>query len=800
MDGVPVLHARGAALRLVADWPLEHWRQLGPPRVQATGEVVPLALLGGLAEHRDEPPGTVVHGYRQLLASAWGRPSEVVGDASVDASPRVCRLPGPPYLMVSRIVAVDGAPGELGVGTRAVAEYDVPEQVWFFEQNDCPTMPMAVLMEVVLQPCGWLAAYVGSIRDADADLRFRNLDGAGTVLGEVRPGTRCLRSEVELLSVARQGDVVVERFGIRCLADGVPVFELTAVFGFFPQEAFDNQVGMPPSTEELDRYRLDGGEVVPLPDAGVRLAGPMLLMLDRVTGYRPDGGRAGLGLLRAEKDVDAGEWFFKCHFFQDPVWPGSLGIEAMCQLLRYYLVRRGALVGLRRPRFEPVMPGRELTWRYRGQVVPGDGLVTVEMEILEYAEDARGRYAVADAWLWVDGRRIYHATGLGVRVVPDDPSLHVDRVLDPARDTWVNDHCPSWTVPTLPMMSIVDALASAAASYSGQDVLGVYDVRLRRWLPVEEPVRLRVELDGPRVRLLTAPESSVDPAFDVVATGTVQLGTPGARPAPFAPLAGAAPAPIPYETGAIFHGPAFQYLTSVWIGPTGCTGVLDAGRGRVPRGQLNQGLLDAALHAIPHHDLSRWAPEVTSGWVGVPHRLRGLELFESLPDAGTVVAEARFAGFDKDNPLLVEIDIQLQMDGRVLAAMRMVEILLPLYGYGAASHADRRTFLRDLIYVDGCGLSRTVDGSTVLTVDEVDATDRFPNRVAPVYVLPAGSRGSDHVPVIAAKDHVARLLRVHPSAVEVGASLDSAEVAGDPRRRLTIHVEQDGHQVRVRSY
>jgi 3-hydroxymyristoyl/3-hydroxydecanoyl-(acyl carrier protein) dehydratase len=363
VDGVPVLHARGAALRLVADWPLEHWRQLGPPRVQATGEVVPLALLGGLAEHRDEPPGTVVHGYRQLLASAWGRPSEVVGDASVDASPWVCRLPGPPYLMVSRIVAVDGAPGELGVGTRAVAEYDVPEQVWFFEQNDCPTMPMAVLMEVVLQPCGWLAAYVGSIRDSDTDLRFRNLDGTGTVLGEVRPGTRCLRSEVELLSVARQGDVVVERFGIRCLADGVPVFELSAVFGFFPQEAFDNQVGMPPSTEELDRYRLDGGEVVPLPEAGVRLAGPMLLMLDRVTGYWPDGGRAGLGLLRAEKDVDAGEWFFKCHFFQDPVWPGSLGIEAMCQLLRYYLVRRGALVGLRRPRFEPVMPGRELTWR-----------------------------------------------------------------------------------------------------------------------------------------------------------------------------------------------------------------------------------------------------------------------------------------------------------------------------------------------------------------------------------------------------------------------------------------------------
>jgi hypothetical protein len=287
-----------------------------------------------------------------------------------------------------------------------------------------------------------------------------------------------------------------------------------------------------------------------------------------------------------------------------------------------------------------------------------------------------------------------------------------------------------------------------------------------------------------------------------VATGTVQLGTfsaPGARPAPFAPLTGDAPAPVPYETGAIFHGPAFQYLTSVRIGPTGCTGVLDAGRGRVPRGQLHQGLLDAALHAIPHHDLSRWAPEVTEGWVGVPHRLRDLELFEPLPEEGPVVAEARFAGFDKDNPLLVEIDIQLQAEGRVLAAMRMVEILLPLFGYGAASHADRRAFLRDRCYVDGCGLSRTVDGATLLTVDEVDATDRFPNRVAPVYGLPAGSRGSDHVAVIAAKDHVARLLRVHPSAVEVSAGLDSAEVAGDPPTRHAIRVEHDGQEVRVRS-
>jgi hypothetical protein len=42
-----------------------------------------------------------------------------------------------------------------------------------------------------------------------------------------------------------------------------------------------------------------------------------------------------------EKDVDPGEWFFKAHFFQDPVMPGSLGIEALCQLLQWYMAERG---------------------------------------------------------------------------------------------------------------------------------------------------------------------------------------------------------------------------------------------------------------------------------------------------------------------------------------------------------------------------------------------------------------------------------------------------------------------------
>lgn len=209
----------------------------------------------------------------------------------------------------------------------------------------------------------------------------------------------------------------------------------------------------------------------------------MLLMIDRITGYWPEGGSAGLGRLRSEKDVDAGEWFFKAHFFQDPVQPGSLGIEAMCQLLRFFLIERGFTDGVPRPRFEPLMRGREVVWKYRGQITPANRLIRIDLEITETGRDERGTYALADARLWGDDVCLYHACGLGVRVVSGDgPDGVTEMTLDPAVDRWTDDHRPTWTVPALPMMSVVDRLAQAASDHTGRQVVAVRDVQLRRWI------------------------------------------------------------------------------------------------------------------------------------------------------------------------------------------------------------------------------------------------------------------------------------------------------------------------------
>ncbi|MET9279638.1 beta-ketoacyl synthase N-terminal-like domain-containing protein [Streptomyces anthocyanicus] len=437
VDGRKAFLGRGMALRLVPDWPLSQWRDSGPPAVQEDGAPVPPPRLGGLSGHREAKAVAVAadgfrFDYASLLACAWGRPSEAFGTMyePFDGTRRVARLPGPPYHFMSRIVSVDGVQGGMREGSVVVAEYDVPERAWYFEQNPSRCMPLAVLMEVALQPCGWLASYAGSATTSEQDLLFRNLDGVKTVTGEVTAGTRTIRTRAELTRVSRSGDMIIESFRVVCTADDAPLAELTTVFGYFPRSAFDDQQGLPVPAEERARLDEPCNRVVDLTARPARycageprLPGRMLLMLDRVTGSWPEGGTAGLGRLRSEKDVHPDAWFFRAHFFQDPVQPGSLGVEAMCQLLQYHLIEGGAADGIAHPRFEPVLPGRETVWTYRGQITPANRLIRVDMDIVETGTDARGPYAVADATLWGDDTCIYRVRGLGMRVVSGPPPV-----------------------------------------------------------------------------------------------------------------------------------------------------------------------------------------------------------------------------------------------------------------------------------------------------------------------------------------------------------------------------------------
>jgi 3-hydroxyacyl-[acyl-carrier protein] dehydratase/trans-2-decenoyl-[acyl-carrier protein] isomerase len=136
-----------------------------------------------------------------------------------------------------------------------------------------------------------------------------------------------------------------------------------------------------------------------------RLPLPPMLMLDRITHISADGGPHGLGQVVAELDIKPDLWFFKCHFESDPVMPGCLGLDAMWQLIGFFLCWRG---GLGR--------GRALgvgEVKFTGQVLPTARLVTYVVN-LKRVILRRLRMGIADATLCVDGREIYTATDLKV--------------------------------------------------------------------------------------------------------------------------------------------------------------------------------------------------------------------------------------------------------------------------------------------------------------------------------------------------------------------------------------------------
>lgn len=713
VDGVRAFLAEGLALRLVPDWPFEQRRR-----------------SGGLDGHVDPEPvarldGTFALGLESLLACAQGRPSEMMGDrlAAMDDGRRPARLPGPPYHFMSRITEFDG--------DRLVAEYDVPAEAWFWEEGDGRVMPLCALLEVALQPCGWLALYTAGIPEADTELLFRNLDGQGT-LGAVRRGSRILRTEVRLTDIARTGGVTIDAFEIRVWADGRLVVELSSGFGFFPPAAFAVRTGL----EGPDRRDL--GPSAPVQDA------PAHPLIDRVTGFWPDSGR-----IRVEKDIAPEDWYFRAHFFQDPVQPGSLGLEAMLQALRCHLLLSGAA-----PRdavFEPWLDRAPVTWRYRGQVVPADHITAIELEVTESGPG----YAIAEAWLSVDGSPIYHAQGLGLRFVGGNG---VDELLDPSVETWVGDHRPTWTAPALPMMSVIDRLASAATAAAGRPLGGLRNVRLARWIVLDgPPVRLRGTVAGTRVEL----EVEGEAAASATIVDRPQI------PSAFAePLIDPRPAESPYARGGVFHGPAFQYLVRLEVGANGARGVLDAARGTVPRGHVHQGLLDATLHVIPHDELWRWSDRISAGHVGYPYRLPSIDFFEPLPATGTVDVEARFAGFEDDIDLLPMFDVRVSREGRLLIAYRLTEILVPLGPLARLDSRERAAFLRDRRYVPGAGLSTFEDEATRLRQRDLAALDWFPGTVAELYSLSAQDvPADDWLTEIALRDHLARRAAVHPGAV-----------------------------------
>jgi acyl transferase domain-containing protein/3-hydroxymyristoyl/3-hydroxydecanoyl-(acyl carrier protein) dehydratase len=441
VDGLKSLHCKDVKLALVADAPVGSRPDLLGFVQKADGRdaIAPRSVVD---KNRDVP----VTGFASVLATGIGRPGLAfpgLYDVYDDGSP-VARMPGPPYHFMSHVDELRGPPmgslfaGKNPAGTRAVVRYDVPDDAWYFDEaqgSQGGRMPFAVLLEVSLQPCGWLSSYVGSTRTSDKPLKYRNLDGKATQHKEVTRDIGALMTTAELTKSSAAGGMIIQEFTFDTrAADGSPVFSGTTVFGFFPEEALIRQVGVGSTDDDKARLRRSSPPIVDVefpvalgasparffassPQLPRPQGAPTLLMLDRVeAAWRNERGHLHV---RTAKDVVLHDWFFKAHFFRDPVQPGSLGIEAMIQAMQWACVADDVAgrFGLKNARFESLAVGAPLKWTYRGQVVPANRLIEVEVDVVDVQKDAGGVVVTANGNLWVDGLRIYVAQGLALRLV-----------------------------------------------------------------------------------------------------------------------------------------------------------------------------------------------------------------------------------------------------------------------------------------------------------------------------------------------------------------------------------------------
>lgn len=145
-----------------------------------------------------------------------------------------------------------------------------------------------------------------------------------------------------------------------------------------------------------------------------KLPAPPMLMFDRITNVSADGGENGKGVIEAEFDINPDLWFFDCHFIGDPVMPGCLGLDALWQLLGFYLGWTGA------PGSGRALGLGEL--KLTGQVQPTTKLVKYVVD-LKRVINRKLVLGIGDGKMYADGELIYEASGLKVGLFDNPDSM-----------------------------------------------------------------------------------------------------------------------------------------------------------------------------------------------------------------------------------------------------------------------------------------------------------------------------------------------------------------------------------------
>ncbi len=803
VDGLNAFMCERLGIQLVPDWPMTSL----PNSVDNSGiNYGPPAQLNGFN-----------FDYQALKQCAIGQPSRAFGKgfSHYDGIFRCPRLPGEPYHFITQINRYNAEVGVMKEGVSAEVIFQVKKDAWYFADNTSSTMPFCVLMEIGLQPCGWLATLVLERHLSQTELLFRNLDGIATQYKEVIPQDSTITTKVKLLSVSQFEGLVIYKFNVNCSIENDLFLSMTTDFGFFKPEALAAQSGLPASEEDIKQFNMPSSCSINLHDPAssfvnsnnASLTKSKLLMIDRISVLEKNGGKLGLGYIRTEKNVNANEWFFKAHFFQDPVQPGSLGIEAMIQTITCLMIEKGYSENFSNPYFKPTICGAETEWHYRGQVLPENELVIIEFEVLKEICNDISVEIHGESRLWIDGVLIYKTPKIGVELIdnmvkenPQQSSYDWTMLLK--ENQWVHDHCPTYTIPALPLVYQIDMMARSTVGLFKDKVLkSVNSISARNWaLFSGEELSGRIVTDqlgrgNFNIDLQILDNKSKSTQYTTISDGSFSFGTTfnKAKFDNLQDLVNGVSTKNPYSTFKTFHGPSFQLMSDWIIGDNGADYTLHAKIVNVPAGVINPAVIDASLHSIPHDDLSIWCGEPATDHIAYPIEIYNMLFYQAIPTIGELHCQCRFIKLQSKKFPLFKMLIKNDKGDPVLS-FDLKEILLPKGRLSHSSAEELRSFLLKKKYIENLSVTQhTGLNRSILHIKDVKECDWLPGTISAIYNKNDASPG---LPVhIAISEHIAHIIKLHPSKIKVANN--SGQCNNLPLNRFIVQTKKTRDSVEV---
>eukprot|EP00924_Labyrinthula_sp_SR-Ha-C_P013648 augustus_masked-scaffold_5-processed-gene-9.51-mRNA-1 protein AED:0.01 eAED:0.06 QI:0/-1/0/1/-1/1/1/0/1479 len=442
--------------------PLYFTPSLYPPR-QIT--MIPFLKADGSLHDIDKnfTPGELPIGSWNMAEFMCGKVSNCFGDefAMFDDS-ATSRSPAFDLAFVTRIVKMVDLERKQTYGVDLnpskglmYAEFDVPKDAWFFENG---SIPYSILMEIGLQTSGMLTSFLKApLTFKKKDLLFRNLDASSKLeykgdLVKLLAG-KTIINKTKCLGYNMLGNMGIHRFYFELFikvdetyGDGdlqnylenyetingvagkktklVPFYSGETSFGWFEPKVFESQVGL--DNGKKSRPFFEENNVKPAKTYTNVLAEAKAMNVSVINMRQTQqhsyvdtinivegSGLSKKGYVHGSKMVDPTDWFFSCHFWNDPVMPGSLGIESMYHLMETYLAfmleKRGDT-----SQWKVELGTGSTSWKYRGQMNNKAKRMDSEVHIVSLDESSDKIELVCDGFLFVDDLRVYSTKNLRV--------------------------------------------------------------------------------------------------------------------------------------------------------------------------------------------------------------------------------------------------------------------------------------------------------------------------------------------------------------------------------------------------